>query len=314
MISSNRKIRPAFSLIELLVVIAIIALLVSILLPALAGARAAARTVICRSNMKQITIGFTTYAGDYKGQIWEERATTPSWRYWYAQPKDPNKPLSDSNPAVLGPAFPYIGDTDLIFACPTNKRMKATVNAPRYNDHSGLAQYKDRYEVQQVLWDTFKSTREMNFDYTMCYGVGGARLGTATRVMMRSRGNKPGWDEQTPTTQNRWYFPSIPVFFEEDTAAYNSEFPDGLFGAVETEKPGGYDLLSNRHASSGHIAYLDGQVTSFKALTDKQQTQDDDGVFSSGKMWVRPKWNGPWFKVCGSQSDYRPYGWINSPR
>lgn len=54
----------AFTLIELLVVIAIIAVLISILLPALGAARASADGVVCQSRMRQIAIGWNSYAED----------------------------------------------------------------------------------------------------------------------------------------------------------------------------------------------------------------------------------------------------------
>lgn len=70
--------KRAFTLIELLVVIAIIAILAAILFPVFAQAKAAAKTTVTLSNLKQLGMAGQIYSGDYDDVVHPHEFTIPT--------------------------------------------------------------------------------------------------------------------------------------------------------------------------------------------------------------------------------------------
>jgi len=118
----------------LLIVIAIIAILIGLLLPTLAKARDSGRQAVCLANVRQIMLGFHTYANDYKvlpGTYWQG----PLDLDWVGR----NNALYLANPTVYPHPFhtsvmrEYLQTADKITECPSAKR-----EANRFFDYTML--------------------------------------------------------------------------------------------------------------------------------------------------------------------------------
>jgi prepilin-type N-terminal cleavage/methylation domain-containing protein len=99
-----------FTLIELLVVIAIIAILAAILFPVFAQARESARTSVCLSNVKQLSLGAMMYVQDYDEEFW-------AWNWGFFCNGGNNGKPRDSSAFWTMAIYPYVKNTG-VYQCP----------------------------------------------------------------------------------------------------------------------------------------------------------------------------------------------------
>lgn len=128
--------KKAFTLIELLVVIAIIALLMSVIVPALKMAKKKAASIVCMTNLKNMSLGWYTYAEENNSNIMssemEATETNGTFVGWIGRPRDGatvmgSAEFSRTTPEVSdeheiagvmrGALYPYL-DTPDVYHCP----------------------------------------------------------------------------------------------------------------------------------------------------------------------------------------------------
>ena len=170
----------AFTLVELLVVISIVSFMLALILPALAAAKAQARSAICKSNLYQLVLANSGYALDNNDHYVPAAEDFWKWsgglRRWHGARKKRDDPFDP----LRGPLAEYLGagqvrqcpeDTAFVQAYEWNDSFEKGCGGYGYNmtylgstiwqgGVSSMAAYKNSYRLttktQQVqhLWKT----------------------------------------------------------------------------------------------------------------------------------------------------------------
>ncbi len=250
--------RRAFTLIELLVVVAIIALLISILLPCLSRAKAQARTVVCKSNMNQITKGFAIYAVEWKdclpggfNDATPDQFSPKVIMDWLG----PNLTYEFSRAPERGTIFKYVGDRN-VYRCPAHK----------------LFSESDKPKMEQYT----------SYTGPLCLTGAPTTMLRSTRYPRDMKGI--AFDALPP--KDRLDVCIMPaVIVEEDSAHFLVESQDSGWCNI--------DQISTRHAKTGGLGFIDGHVE-HRAMPEVRSKQfifetTDRRMISAGHCGYEPK-------------------------
>jgi len=240
-----RTRRQGFTLIELLVVVAIIALLLSILLPALSRAKRHVREVMCRSNLRQLAVGYTSYAAEWKGFLpGSDLDATP----------DPAAPHGYRTYCWLG-THPYTSQWGYGGHDPQQAPQRGTLFAYCGRDTNVYKCPEDRLDntVHSNDW----SRTKVLYSYTGPPLLSGASLNMLKSTLIpREIPNRMNillnWGNYSSVARR-----SQPWMIVEEDAVYWLNFNTSAGWSNE-------DSITDRHNGRGSIAYIDGSVDTRK--------------------------------------------------
>lgn len=264
---NNKK---AFTLVELLVVISIIALLLSILMPSLSRARDQAKSVVCKSNIKQWGLLVGLYHADNGGYFWTGN------NYW--------PPLFE----------PYTGKNPDFRYCPSAKVFKPFIN------QSGPV--PDVAGSTFTPWDITKWQPDLTGHTNGSYGLNEWVMNPTTEHAMLER-NGFMLEEHWKHVDRVKRASIVPLFADSlwfGGWPFAGDFPP----SVPDEWRGGnmQRFCIDRHNNSINVGFVDLTVRDIglKQLWELKwhKTYDTNGPWTKAGGATAAKWNSaaPWMK------------------
>jgi prepilin-type N-terminal cleavage/methylation domain-containing protein/prepilin-type processing-associated H-X9-DG protein len=225
----NSAKKTGFTLIELLVVIAIIAILAAMLLPALAKSKLKAQSIICVSNMRQLSVALVMYGGDNRDML------VPNW-------------ISDPRAWING----VIGSVDALPGA-TNVLALRQGLLYRYNPSDGIYQCPS-----SQLGPTGITKIRVARNYSLEGRMGGASTSDSSVYGVADT----SWVLGTSYPQYKRFsdirkpVPSAAITFVDESI---NTVDDGYF-AVNTTTSYWQNSPTTRHGKSGVFAFADGHA------------------------------------------------------
>ncbi|MBW8034650.1 MAG: prepilin-type N-terminal cleavage/methylation domain-containing protein [Planctomycetes bacterium] len=247
--------KKAFTLIELLVVISIIAILMAVLVPSLGKAKSVARSVICRSNVRQLVMSNLAYASENDGYFVlaaEDIDTGLGGLYrWHGVRDTSNDPFDARRSALAS----YLAD-GAVKQC--SKSVKFRQNDPwaaNFEDGCGGYGYNMTYLGSRIWQDGFgscdKATRQTEMcnssETVMFADTAMAKLDSGIPYFLEYSFVEPPYFLSNGVPEPAWGYASPSIHFRHENKA-NIGWADGHVDAHERAEYDGINVYGVKSA------------------------------------------------------------------